>query len=98
MLEKWNDGMAPFGQINAYGGDRGGTGFAAAFSYTTNAIIPLFHHSIIPGWNMQDGWLGIPYYQQFVEFPISLIIVVIHSGGCGPGWHRMPEPPGKPRK
>jgi hypothetical protein len=21
MLEKWNDGMAPFGQINAYGGD-----------------------------------------------------------------------------
>jgi hypothetical protein len=21
MLEYWNDGMAPFGQINAYGGD-----------------------------------------------------------------------------
>jgi head-tail adaptor len=20
MLEKWNDGMAPFGQINAFGG------------------------------------------------------------------------------
>jgi len=22
--------------------------------------IPLFHHSIIPVWNMQNGWLGIP--------------------------------------
>ena len=30
----------------------------------------LFHHSIIPVWNMQNSWLGIPYYQQFVEFPI----------------------------
>jgi hypothetical protein len=33
-------------------------------------MIPLFHHSIIPVWNMQNDWLGIPYYQQFVEFPI----------------------------
>jgi hypothetical protein len=32
--------MAPFGQINACGG---------------------------------DGWVGIPYYQQFVEFPIHQI-------------------------
>jgi hypothetical protein len=24
---------------------------------------------------MQNGWLGIPYYQQFVEFPIHLIKV-----------------------
>jgi hypothetical protein len=30
----------------------------------------LFHHSIIPVWNMQNAWLGIPYYQQFVEIPI----------------------------
>jgi hypothetical protein len=35
--------------------------------------IPLFHHSIIPVWNMQNVWLGIPYYQQFVEFPIHII-------------------------
>jgi hypothetical protein len=33
----------------------------------------LFHHSIIPGWDMQNGWLGIPYYQQFVEIPIHQI-------------------------
>jgi hypothetical protein len=37
-------------------------------------MIPLFHHSIIPVWNMQNGCLGIPYYQQFVEFPIHRII------------------------
>jgi hypothetical protein len=30
----------------------------------------LFHHSIIPGWNKQNGGLGIPDYQHFVEFPI----------------------------
>jgi hypothetical protein len=35
-------------------------------------MIPLFHHSIIPVWNMQNDWLGIPYYQQFVEFPLHL--------------------------
>ena len=29
-------------------------------------FIPLFHHFIIPGWNMQNGWVGIPYYQQFI--------------------------------
>jgi len=31
--------------------------------------IPLFQHSIIPIWNMQNGWLEILYYQQFEEFP-----------------------------
>jgi hypothetical protein len=35
-----------------------------------NDIIPLFHHSIIPGWNKQNGGVEIPYYQQFVEFPM----------------------------
>jgi hypothetical protein len=39
-------------------------------SNARNAIIPLFHHSIIPGWNMQNGGVEISYYQQFVEFPI----------------------------
>ena len=29
------------------------------------------YHSIIPGWNKKNGWLGIPYYQGFVEFPIN---------------------------
>jgi hypothetical protein len=70
MVEYWNDGMAPFGQINACGEDGWDQRFS--FSLTTNAcnaIIPLFHHSIIPVWNMQNGGLEIPYYQQFVEFP-----------------------------
>jgi hypothetical protein len=29
----------------------------------------LFQHSIIPVWNLQNGWRGIPYYQQFLELP-----------------------------
>jgi hypothetical protein len=33
-------------------------------------ISPLPHLPIAPVWNMQNGWLGIPYYQQFVEFPL----------------------------
>jgi hypothetical protein len=35
-------------------------------------IIPPFHYSIIPGWNKQNGWLGILYYQRFVEFSIHI--------------------------
>jgi hypothetical protein len=31
MLEKWNDGMAPFGQINACGGGRGDHRFYHCF-------------------------------------------------------------------
>jgi len=27
-------------------------------------------HNWLEGWNMQGGCLGIPYYQQFVEFPV----------------------------
>jgi hypothetical protein len=72
--------MAPFGQINACGGDYGNHWFCLQFSTLTNHSIkcyyfsiPTFHYSIIPVWNMQNGWLGIPYYQQFVEFPIHLI-------------------------
>jgi hypothetical protein len=34
---------------------------------------PLPQHPITPGWNKQNGWMGIPYYQQFVEFTIHLI-------------------------
>jgi hypothetical protein len=76
MLEYWNNGLAPFGQINAYGEDAGDPWFCHQFSTLTNHSIkcyyfsiPTFHYSIIPVWNMQDDWLGIPYYQQFVEFP-----------------------------
>jgi hypothetical protein len=80
MLEKWNNGMAPFGQINAYGGDDGDHWFCRQFSTLTNHSIkcyyfsiPTFHYSIIPVWNMQNGCRGIPYYQHFVEFPIHQI-------------------------
>jgi hypothetical protein len=31
--------------------------------------IPTFHYSIIPVWNMQDDWLGIPYSQQCAGIP-----------------------------
>jgi glyoxylate utilization-related uncharacterized protein len=44
-------------------------------------FIPLFHHSIIPGWNMQNGWVGIRYYQQFVEIPIHFIMEMKMMGG-----------------
>ncbi|MGD2092770.1 MAG: hypothetical protein PVH61_41790, partial [Candidatus Aminicenantes bacterium] len=61
MLEKWNDGMAPFGQLNACGGGLEGCWFYRHFSEKGKKvlIIPyqhdkipmigeLFHHSIIP--------------------------------------------------
>jgi len=35
--------------------------------------IPLFQHSIIPGWKKKNGWVAIPYYQAFLEIPIYLI-------------------------
>jgi hypothetical protein len=34
----------------------------------------LFHFSIIPGWNEQDGGLEIRYYKKFVEFPLQLFV------------------------
>jgi hypothetical protein len=36
--------------------------------------IPVFNHSIIPGWKKKNGWVAIPYYQAFLEIPIYLII------------------------
>jgi hypothetical protein len=86
MLEKWNDGMAPFGQINACGGDAGDPWFCHQFSTLINHSIkcyyfsiPTFHYSIIPVWNMQNDCLGIPYYQQFVEFPIHSNITLMQK-------------------
>jgi hypothetical protein len=32
--------------------------------------IPVFHHSIIPGWKKKNGGGAIPYYQAFLEIPI----------------------------
>jgi hypothetical protein len=32
--------------------------------------IPLFHHSIIPGWEKENSGVAIPYYQAFLEIPI----------------------------
>jgi len=40
--------------------------------------IPLFHHSIIPGGNTQNGWMGIPYYQAFLEIPINRVKCVVN--------------------
>jgi hypothetical protein len=81
MMECWNIGImgwrpsgryttaAKRGKLGSYeAGEAGGT-----IIYLTPSlylIIPPFHHSIIPVWHMQNDWQGIPYYQQFVEFPI----------------------------
>ena len=44
----------------------------ASMQYQTSKspIIPSPHSPNTPGLNMQNGWLGIPYYQQFVGFPL----------------------------
>lgn len=47
--------------------------------YYSNYNIMPFRYSIIPGWNKQDGWLEIPYYQQWVEFPLYYIEGVNHA-------------------
>ena len=95
MLEKWNNGMAPFGQINAYGGDARHQWFCRQSAIFTNHSIksdyfsiPTFHYSIIPIWNMQNGCLGIPYYQQFAEFQPNKIKLI-----CSPlgGYSMLPE-------
>jgi hypothetical protein len=58
MLEKWNNGMAPFGQINAYGGDARDHWFCRKIFYLDKSqhemllflysTIPSFQYSIIP--------------------------------------------------
>jgi hypothetical protein len=69
ILKYWDIGVAPFGQINACSEKREAWGTIIYLTPSFYLIIPKFHHSIIPVWNMQNGWLEIPYYQQFVEFP-----------------------------
>jgi len=72
MMEYWNDGVAPFGQINACGEIREGNWFCrrpALTNHSMNAIIPLFHYSIIPVMVWKNASVEIPYYQQFVEIP-----------------------------
>jgi hypothetical protein len=61
--------MAPFGQINACGEKREAGGTIIYPTPSFYLIIPTFHYSIIPVGNMENGWLRIPYYQQFVQFP-----------------------------
>jgi hypothetical protein len=62
ILEKWNDGMAPFGQINACGGSRKDHWFFRHFFYFDNSLheMLLFHYSIIPlflfGIKKMVGW------------------------------------------
>jgi hypothetical protein len=76
MVEYWNNGFWSIGRVE----DRKFLKTVLIIPYKHDKIpllrftIPLFPHSIIPVWNMQNGWLGIPYYQQFVEIPIHLII------------------------
>jgi hypothetical protein len=77
MMEWWNIGIMgwrPSGRFTpaAKRGKPGSWESGGTIIYLIPSfylIIPLFHHPIIPVWNMQNGWLGIPYYQQFVEFP-----------------------------
>jgi hypothetical protein len=71
MLEYWDGALRANKRLRRKEGSWGGT---IVLSYYPN--IPLFHHSIIPVLNLQNGWLGILYYQQFVEFPRHLIIPV----------------------
>jgi hypothetical protein len=53
MLEKWNDGMAPFGQINACGGGRKDRWFCRHSTLTNHGM--KCYYSIIPGWNKKTG-------------------------------------------
>jgi hypothetical protein len=41
--------------------------------------IPVFHHSIIPGWKKENDGVAIPYYQAFLEIPIYLTKEVSHA-------------------
>jgi len=78
MMEYWNDGKASFGRINACGEKRETEKWHYVIMRERGGLPPclfsdrLLHYSNISLfliWNMQNGWLGIPYYQQFIEFP-----------------------------
>ena len=79
-LRNWNDGMLEYWNVGF--GILGYGKFLKTvliIPYKRNQIhlflftIPVFHHSIIPGWNKKNGWVEIPYYQQFVEIAIHEI-------------------------
>jgi hypothetical protein len=75
--------LAPFGQIlaplrSAIGRLEDWKFFKTVFiiPYKRDKIpllrfsMPVFHHSIIPGWKKKNGRVAIPYYQAFLEIPI----------------------------
>jgi hypothetical protein len=83
MLEYWNNGMVPFGLNlaplrSAIGMLEDWKFFKTVFiiPYKRDKIlllrfsIPIFHHSIIPGWKKKNGEGMVPYYQAFLEIPI----------------------------
>jgi hypothetical protein len=55
MLEYWNVG---FGRMGKW--ENGVSTYNCIKCYYF--IIPPFHYSIIPGWNIQNGWMETPYY------------------------------------
>ena len=74
ILECWN---VEFGKLGEWGiGVMEKKFFFSIKVLTDNcmkcyySIIPPFHYSIIPVWNKKNGGEEIPYYQQFVEFPL----------------------------
>jgi hypothetical protein len=69
-LEKWgNEGIAGLHDCGIYVHPCIHA-FMQYLPIPQHPITPLFHFSIIPGRNKQDGWLEIPYYQRFMGFPL----------------------------
>jgi hypothetical protein len=75
MAECWNNGFWKIGILEYWKFLK----TILIIPYKRNKIspvrftIPVFHHSIIPGWKKKNGWGALPYYQAFLEIPIYII-------------------------
>jgi hypothetical protein len=65
----WNDGMVEYWKVEFFK-------TVLIIPHKRDKIslyrfsIPVFYHSIIPGWKKKNGCLEILYYRAFLEFPI----------------------------
>jgi hypothetical protein len=79
MMELWNVGIMDFGRLEYWKFLK----TVLIIPYKRDKIplllftIPVFHHSIIPGWNKQNGWVVIPYYQAFLKIPIHYYMYIV---------------------